>query len=152
MKNRIKIVCIVLIIAGILLAAASVLLIQTTIWQAPSIVIHKSTSVFDWSFALGCSLIVIGLGNLIDLYVEIVKHRRHCNEDPNEVYRDLYKIRIRERAGFMTCKVMYLLLCLVTLFLSSMQVSGKILFPVISLVLLQYILELVFILYYSGKK
>ena len=108
------------------------------------------TIISGWTIVLGFSVILLGIGNLIGSKFEHQGDFDLKATTDMKVLRD-NPLQIRERAGYMVCKIMNLLLCTYVLILSAIHVAFPILLMAISLLLLQFILDIVLQTHYSNK-
>lgn len=138
MINKIRILCLFVFFAGIGL-----------FFTIPR-VISDTSPVFHWGLGLACSLIILGLGYFINSFLELAireeeKHRTSFQRDENSIH-------FKEKAGYLVCKIMSILLCIYLLLLNSLSADSPILFLSIGLVVIQYILDLALQIYYVNRK
>ena len=108
------------------------------------------TIISGWTIVLGLSVILLGIGNLIGSKFEQQEPTDLKATNDTKILSD-HPLQIRERAGYMVCKIMNLLLCTYVLILSAIHVAFPILLMAIALLLLQFILDIVLQTHYSNK-
>jgi hypothetical protein len=135
--KKIKIICIITLISGIGLFICIYLF-------------SLASTVSFWCTGLACSLIILGLGYLINtLLCEYENTHRNDPKSslPAPVYSD-----IKQKAGYLVCKIMNILLCVYLLILNQIQADPAALILGIALVLIQYLLDLSIQIYLYGRK
>lgn len=137
MSKRFLILCISITLCGIALFVTSIFLIKET------------SQLFGWCIGLGAAFIVLGLGFLLRSAFDLMSTKNTILVQDTEAEMNLYKAK--ERAGYLVCKIMMVLLCIYILILKNMDPDSFILFLSIALVVLQYLLELILQLFYTNK-
>lgn len=135
---KIKLLCITITISGICLFSYSYILIPS------------SKPIFMWCIGLAAALIILGLGYFIKtlLLSSGIEERK-----PQESIRKvLNNIPAKERAGYLVCKIMYVLLCLYIFIINEARSSSIILTLGIILLLIQFALDLLFQIYFYRRK
>ncbi|MDD3174774.1 MAG: hypothetical protein PHF63_14150, partial [Herbinix sp.] len=97
---------------------------------------------------LASALIILGLGYLINTLLLLSDHNKNYNNKSNQNN----SIELKEKAGYLVCKIMNILLCVYILILNELQVESIVLFLTIALVLFQYVLDLCLQLYFTNRK
>lgn len=133
--NRIKLLCIFITISG------TGLFVSTLFFLSPS------SLIFHWCIALASALIILGLGYLVNVLLLLSE-----SEVGKAVPRDPCCNTVKQRAGFLVCKIMNVLLCIYLLILNYSQVEPFILILSISLVVIQYLLDLFLQIFLSGRQ
>lgn len=110
------------------------------------------TTIFGWSIGLGLCSFLLGIGNLIgskedkgEISTKVSPKNYLCSPDNTNT------IPIRERAGYMVCKIMNLVLCAYVLILSAIHVPFFLLLMAIAILIIQFILDIVLQTHYSKK-
>lgn len=136
--KKIKFFCIFIILVG------SCLLAYSCFFLPPK------SAVFSWLLGLASALIIIGLGYLINTILLLSEANRPS--DHEIMQEGPYYITVKQRAGYLVCKIMNILLCIYLLILSKLQVEQIVLILCIVLILLQYLLDLFFLIILSKRK
>lgn len=134
---KIKILCIFIITIGIAGFILTYLLLPA------------SSLCYAWCLGLASALIIIGLGYLLNLL--LLSANKKNTILPASVTLRQQHLSIKVKAGYLVCKVMNVLLCTYILILHEMHVKTIILLPGITLLILQYLMDLILQLYYSLK-
>lgn len=134
--KKIKILCIFIMILGIAMFTLTYFFIPAT------------SSIFPWCTGLASALIILGLGYLINTLLLLSDHNKNYNNKSNQNN----SIELKEKAGYLVCKIMNILLCVYILILNELQVESIVLFLTIALVLFQYVLDLCLQLYFTNRK
>lgn len=138
MDKRFSILCICVSAAGIILFVTSILFIKDT---GPC---------FGWCIGLGSAFIVLGLGYLIrSFYNQIGRDEKDM---PLECTKEHNIKESKERAGYLVCKIMLLLLCIYIYILRLLNSDPLLLFLAIVLVIVQYITEFILLQIYLHRK
>jgi hypothetical protein len=106
---------------------------------ASCFLIPSSDPVFGWCIGLASALIILGLGYLINVLLLIAAGRKF-NPDSSRIEND-YNTYVKERSGYLVCKIMNILLCLYLLILNELGCDSIILLLGIILVLIQFLLD-----------
>lgn len=138
MEKRFSILCICVAAAGILIFAASAFLIK------------ENSPYFGWYIGLGSALIVLGLGYLIHSFYQQIG--RDESNIPTECIPERNIKESKERAGYLVCKIMLLLICIYILILRLLNSDPLFLFLAIALVIVQYLTELILLQYFLHRK
>ena len=138
MLGKIKILCFLVFLSGI-----GLFFITTR-------VLPHTSPIFPWCIGLACALIILGLGYFINSFCDFInsdkaKHRK-------SLQRNEKSIGCKEKAGYLVCKIMNILLCIYLLLINALKAEPVILFVGIGLVLIQYILDLTLQIYYANRK
>lgn len=107
-----------------------------------------SSPLYNWLIGLGSAIIIIGLCYLLNYLTVYWKFNR------NELLRqppDNKLTYAKEKAGYLVCKIINILLCVYLLILNALQVEPLVLLLSIGLVMIQYILNLLLQIYYMSK-
>ncbi len=124
--NRLRVLCISIIITGILMFLSSYFLIPFT------------SPVFGWCIGLASGLIILGLGSLVNvlygLYSATAKKQPPVSGEPYA--------SVREKSGYLVCKIMNVLLCIHLLLLYKLDFPPTVILLGILLVIVQYLLDL----------
>ncbi len=134
--KKVKLFCVLLLLIGIGLFAFSYFFLS------------QNNILFSWCIGLGCAFIIMGVGFLIN----ISYHSMGIDSDNSMSQLDLIQEFSKEKAGYLTCKIMNILLCIYILVIEHQNVSQTLLFITILLLVLQYLLNLLLYLHYSRKK
>lgn len=136
--KKLKLLCSGIILSGILLFVLSCFLF--------------SSPLYNWCIGLACALIVLGLGYLANAFLlsagTMNSSRKHalCEEEDTS---------IKEKAGYLVCKCMNVILCIYLYILNELGCETRPMLLGISLVLLQFLLDLLiqlFLIRRSYKK
>lgn len=127
--NKIRILCICLILSGITLFV-------TTFFLIPS-----SSKAYGWCVGLASSIIILGLGYFINICI-LLNERQDKKHYP--LPNELYSISIKEKSGFFVCKIMNILLCAYLLILNELKTKPVIMILGIALVVIQFAMDLIF--------
>lgn len=138
MEKRFSILCICTAAAGILIFAASAFLLRET------------SPYFGWCIGLGSALIVLGLGYLIHSFY--LQMGRDKTDLPMECTSEHNIKESKERAGYLVCKIMLLLICIYIYILRLLNSDPLFLFLAIALVLIQYLTEFILLQYFLHRK
>ncbi len=134
-----------LITLCLILLAAGVTLLITAFLLASSVF-----PLYQWLVGLACAMIILGLGYLLNVMIfssGIVKNEmqsQHATGEPT--------YSVKEKAGYLVCKIMNILLCIFLLILNKMHVVPSVLLLSIALVLLQFLLDLFLQNYFFYKQ
>lgn len=138
MDKRFLFCCISITVCGIALFLSSVFLIKET------------NQLFGWCLGLGAALIVLGLGFLIRFFFDQIYIKNNAclqGEGSDSSIR-----KSKEKAGYLVCKIMMVLLCIHILIIKKMEPDPIILFLAIALVSIQYLMDLILQLYFINHK
>lgn len=134
--KKLKILCVLIILIGIGLFVLTNYFIPTT--SAP----------FGWCIGLACALIILGFGFFINIIFSSSEDSSIKNNHPV----DWNKETMKEKAGYITCKVMTILLCIYILVLQEIETNPVILLLSIALLLIHYLMNLFIYFYFIKKK
>ena len=135
--TKIKILCICTIVVGVLLFSFSYF------------VMSPSSYLFRWMIGLASALIILGLGYLINVLIMI--YDSSDNADHSNLRQGSYRSFVKERSGYLVCKIMSILLCIYLLVLNEINTRPIIMILGIALVVVQFALDLIFQLYYLSR-
>lgn len=134
--KKVIISCILTIAAGLCLFVCSYLWVPT------------KNILFEWCIGLACALIILGVGFLIGMMHPSSENSSNTSVRQNEWSKEYSK----EKAGYLVSKIVSILLCIYILLLEKMLVSHWIILVSISLLVVQYLLNLLLYLHFSRKK
>lgn len=112
------------------------------------LLLTSSTPYFNWMIGLSSAIIIVGLSFLLNYLTEYWKSD---DRNPVKQFPDHQIKYAKERAGYVVCKIMNVLLCIHLLILNAMEVEPLVLLLSICLVVVQYFLELIILTYYRNK-
>ncbi|MHB8130789.1 MAG: hypothetical protein ACYDEX_17495 [Mobilitalea sp.] len=138
MLGKFKILCFIVFLSGI-----GLFFITTH-------VLSDTSPALPWCIGLACALIILGLGYYINFYCDDVKSDKAKHKKSSHRYEK--SIGCKEKAGYLVCKIMNILLCIYLLLLNALKAEPLILFVGIGLVLIQYSLDLTLQIYYANRK
>lgn len=126
--NKIKILCICVIAFGV------TLLLYACLFISPELVLYR------WCIGLASAFIVLGFGYLIHILLTLydITHKDSSGNVPITQPDS----SIKERSGFLVCKIMNILLCIYLLILHKMNASAIIIILGSLLLILQFLLDL----------
>ncbi len=124
--KKIILFCIITIILGLGLFLGS------------NFLLPDSSPILSWSIGLGAALIVIGLGYLINLFI-LTNRTIGSNNQVESLYPPT---SAKEKAGYLVCKLMNILLCIFLLLVKELNAQAFVMILGIILLLLQFVLDL----------
>lgn len=133
--KKAKIICIFIILSGI------GLFIYTCFF------LPAASPVYQWCFGLASALIILGLGYLINTLLILSEKSNYKSTS-----KEPYFITVKHKSGYLVCKIMNILLCIYLLILDKLQVEPIVLILSIALVLIQFLLDLLFQIFFYRKK
>lgn len=133
--KKTKIICIFIILSGI------GLFIYTCF------ILPAASPVYQWCFGLASALIILGLGYLINTLLLLSEENNY-----KSTLKEPYFITVKHKSGYLVCKIMNILLCIYLLILDKLQVEPIVLILSIALVLIQFLLDLLFQIFFYRKK
>jgi len=112
--------------------------------------LYDTSPVFPWCIGLAFALIILGLGYFINSFLDFLKSNEAKPRKSFQLQEN--GIGFKEKAGYLVCKIMNILLCIYLLLLNALKADPLILFVGIGLVVLQFILDLTLQIYYANRK
>jgi hypothetical protein len=128
----------------LILLAAGIALLITACFLVPSVF-----PLYQWLIGLACAMIILGLGYLMNTLIfssEAVEKNKRILPSAEST-----SLSIKEKAGYLVCKIMNILLCIYLLILNKMHVNPTVLLLSVALVLLQFLLDLLLQIYFFNK-
>jgi uncharacterized membrane protein len=111
----------------------------------------KVKTISGLCFGFGSALLVLGIGKLLNSFIVSATESERINRLKSIEVNDERNTRIREKAGYMTSRIMNYLISVLILALGIMNVDITILIMVASLLLAEFVLVIVFSNHYSKK-
>jgi hypothetical protein len=134
--KKVKILCVLIILIGIGLFVLTNYFIPTT-----------SVS-FGWCIGLACALIILGFGFFINIMFSSSEDSSSKSNHPV----DWNKETLKEKAGYLTCKIMTILLCIYILIMQEIETNPVILLLSVGLLLIHYLMNLFIYFYFNKRK
>lgn len=134
---KIRLLCIFIMLLGI------------SAFTCACFLLPSASPYYNWCLGLAGALIVIGLGYFLNTLLNAANRKNTLC--PSSDAQEVESRYVKEKAGYLVCKTVNILLCIYLLILNKMQVKPSILLPGILLLLIQYLMDLILQLYFSLK-
>lgn len=141
MNNKTRVTFIFIGVVGVLL-----LILGTAVFTSQELKMASGLC-----FGIGSAMLVLGIGNLLRSFIVSKDEYEKIKQVKDIEVNDERNIRIREKTGYMTAKVMNYVICALVLVLAFMKVDRIVIIVVASLILIEFVLVIMFSNYYSKK-